>query len=524
MRSRKAAEMGSRPLATSSPVSTTSKANLTHREHSGRRPSWRHKDSSEKTPSTVASDDEAYVTPAVPIVAEPESPPKLTESPSSSMFQAATPDMTVPYIPDLPEPILNDTDAATRDDSLGSDAPAGNGTCITSPYSIISPPLSVIVQRRRRKLQQEQERQAQQEAHQHRHLSKDQHEDALLLLSSTAPPVLAPLKPRYRPPQRRPTPPGIPSFEASQRSLESRLALRRMGLGASVAACRSGGGSANRHTTNSGSGSRGLYSSTTGLRSSFSLWRRSSGAPPVQPSAGSRFGPSLGHGGDMAHGSNGGRRRGGGGGGSSAGLGGFFGARGTRTHRTRIMSACSGVQLRPLPPVWRPPVSQHTLGSHPLARNPVPPSSGLVQAPARPQLQSCQGGQVSCTNSGGGSTAAVSQEAQASIVTGTAQTAAGIEARVGCPARQVTLNDPAFSQGTYDHPDPPDRPPAPATSPTTMIGTLTPTPATPSSLNAPMAPPINTAAAAVTRHREPRAGGKTPMAEYCSCLRWWMPT
>ncbi|EPE07485.1 hypothetical protein F503_08136 [Ophiostoma piceae UAMH 11346] len=70
-------------------------------------------------------------------------------------------------------------------------------------------------------------------------------------------PSLYPLEPRYQPPQRRPTPPGVPSFEAAQQSLESRLALRRRG------AMDGGPGGHADANGSAGAGNRGSFSFST---------------------------------------------------------------------------------------------------------------------------------------------------------------------------------------------------------------------------------------------------------------------
>ncbi len=63
---------------------------------------------------------------------------------------------------------------------------------------------------------------------------------------ATGPTVLAPLEPLYSPPHRSPTPDGLPSYEASQRRAEARLARRvlesRLGIYPGSAGASGGAG------------------------------------------------------------------------------------------------------------------------------------------------------------------------------------------------------------------------------------------------------------------------------------------
>lgn len=201
------------PYSTAHNIGTSSKP-------PSRRASWRHKDSSEKTPSTVESDDATYIAPGIPVSSLPLGSvplpmeegdvyahinntagrtPSVNSQRSVSLASAAS-GTTDPLGLEQVLPWVYDDDTCTA--RVGGNAEPS--------ASIISPPLRVLVNRRQQQLSQAQE-----------------HDVPASQLGSTT--VLAPLKPQYSPPKRRPTPPGVPSFDSTQRTLEARLALRRYG-------------------------------------------------------------------------------------------------------------------------------------------------------------------------------------------------------------------------------------------------------------------------------------------------------
>ena len=61
-------------------------------------------------------------------------------------------------------------------------------------------------------------------------------------------PVLAPLEPLYAPPERTPTPTGLPSYEASQRAAEARLARRAVESRLGISPRTPTGGGGNRRS------------------------------------------------------------------------------------------------------------------------------------------------------------------------------------------------------------------------------------------------------------------------------------
>lgn len=213
----------------------------------GHRASWRHKDSSEKTPSTVDSDS-AYIAPAVPVIGP---------TPSALLLHIVTTNST-PFCEQSLERVASET---LRSNSLPSTASG-----LTDQYdlrhvlpwiqvgqtrsdgadvehilgptrrdsdqsaSLISPQSPTVAGDRRQN---------------HRNDDRDYCASSDQI---DAHPTFLPLQPHYRPPKRRPTPPGVPSFEASQRNFESRMALRRFGLGPAVG----GGRTAQNSTSSSG--------------------------------------------------------------------------------------------------------------------------------------------------------------------------------------------------------------------------------------------------------------------------------
>lgn len=190
-----------------------------------RRPSWRHKDSSEDTPSTVESDNAAYIAPGIPVSSLLQGSISLPPAEGDACTRISgraepIPNSNAQRSASLASATSGVTDASglqevmpwAQDDGTHTARAGVEGGDADHPASIISPPLRVIVNRRRQKLKQGQEN----------HVPTDQ-------LGSR--PLLAPLKPQYSPPKRRPTPPGVPSFESAQRTLESRLALRRFDVG-----------------------------------------------------------------------------------------------------------------------------------------------------------------------------------------------------------------------------------------------------------------------------------------------------
>ncbi|KJR87378.1 uncharacterized protein SPSK_01943 [Sporothrix schenckii 1099-18] len=187
----------------------------------GCRTSWRHKDSSENTPSSVDNDDAAYIVPAIPassllrgsipVLAEEGSYAHINNSagpPPISVTQRSTsPASTASGVADPSG--LREVMPWVQDDGIHTAGVECEDTDHSA--SIISPPLRVLVYRRQQKLK-EQEKQGP-------------------TRQTASGPILAPLQPQYTPPRRRPTPPGVPSFESANRTLESRLALRRYDTG-----------------------------------------------------------------------------------------------------------------------------------------------------------------------------------------------------------------------------------------------------------------------------------------------------
>ncbi|OAA59682.1 hypothetical protein SPI_05880 [Niveomyces insectorum RCEF 264] len=357
---------------------------------------WRHKDSSEKTPSTVASDDEAYICPAVPVFASSTMPatgssrrpgPEMAAvggrhgrwKPSTSVrrndgARAARAAVGKPRNeggtgPAEDNALPEDQTERTASPVSSAGAPVRSRTP-TSPTGSrdrprpISrrprPPFGVL--RRPPHL-----RYAPTPPPSPAPLTTTPTPGTPLTSLSSLPPFtpLTPLKPVYRPPLRRPTPPGVPPYETSQRTLEARLALRHAELQRAEQFGVLGGAAAATTTRAAGSGANA---------SSFGLWRRRTALP-------------------RQHG------RGVGGGGN------------TTTHHP---PQGHGV---PLVPIWRPPVSQHTIGEHPLLR-------GLRQSERAPRQER-------------------------DLVASTAAAAADLEARAGRAARPVTLDDYLFLQDLH---------------------------------------------------------------------------
>ncbi|CAK7264934.1 hypothetical protein SEPCBS119000_001246 [Sporothrix epigloea] len=185
----------------------------------GHRVSWRHKDSSEKTPSTAGSDGAGYIAPAVPVGSSSQSArlsytattsstavsEQLLEQVESETLRSASMPLTASGLLNL-QRVLPWIQAA----EAGHDGPEsghGLGSISRGPASIsslFSPPSP---RRREQKIRKRGHR-----------MSSDR---------EAAPPVLSPLQPQYRPPTRRPTPPGVPSFEALQSPLNASFAPRR---------------------------------------------------------------------------------------------------------------------------------------------------------------------------------------------------------------------------------------------------------------------------------------------------------
>lgn len=183
-------------------------------------------------------------------------------------------------------------------------------------------------------------------------------------------------------------------------------------------------------------------------------------------------------------------------------------------------------QPRPLPSVWRPPVSQHTLGNHPLSRDifppPGPPPPAPVAASIRqevPQTAPSRPNEINGSANGGLQGV---NSTTATTATATAEATAEMEARYGRSARPVTLDDYTFLQEERD---------IEATNvlsdDTADASATTTSPATPAAHAATGGPValVGAATHAATDIRQGRnSAERSPLASMsCPCQNWRMP-
>lgn len=198
---------------------------------SSNRSIWRRKDSSENTPSTTPSDEAGCICPAEPVSLSPSSE-------SSARLGHAAKGKTGFYNGELS---ARAEGAGHKKVTESSDAAAAAAArdVYRSSASFVSLPEALVLR-------------------QGIHGEVGEPEPAL-------PPILAPLEPLHLPPVRRATPPGLPSFESTQRP-QPRLCGGGRGGGR-------GGGGGGGGSTGGGSSLGGLHGFS--LSASWSRWRRS---------------------------------------------------------------------------------------------------------------------------------------------------------------------------------------------------------------------------------------------------------
>lgn len=211
-------------------------------------------------------------------------------------------------------------------------------------------------------------------------------------------------------------------------------------------------------------------------------------------------------------------------GGSSGGTGGLFGR--LHGHSTAHQNM---PPLRRPQPVWRPPVSQHTIANHPWARDNLPFARPVAP---RPSVQEPQGpvstasnighqaalSRLSlCRNDGSIPNILSPRGTSATIPEVTSvQAAAEMEARDGRPARPVTLVDYNFLHERQDD--------AGSARPSIAISRASRDIPIVATAPAPIVAPIPTPMAASVPARNSRPGEVTPPEPtFCLCPSWHMP-
>ena len=387
------------------------------RDH--RHAAWRHMDSSEKTPSTASSDND--IAPAELVITRTASLQSRGET-GNSQPQDRPASATTTYSAQLADTTTEGTCGTL--DTLGSN-PWAAASSSSSRHN-------ASVERTR----QHDEQGETSDCTQNREFAR---------------PSLYPLEPRYQPPQRRPTPPGVPSYEATQQSLESRLALRRRGVvdggpGGQTRPRvhrRDANGSAG---DGAGAGNRGSFS--------FSTWRRRNRPLPSTsaPTTGPTRNRTVSRSGRLGLGFGLGRRR------SQAQNG--VTSSSHQSQRSSNGFGGGGHELRTLPPIWRPPASQHATGTHPLAmmdslqmpdfstdtapaQPPRPPSTTVASIPVT-EVHGEEGGHLPEDDSGGETVREPELPQPDGTLPSTAEEEAEREAWGGRSPRPVTLEDYAF--------------------------------------------------------------------------------